>query len=192
MRYPRNTILEHYSNANGSEDMDFKRDLILDEIAFAIKKNPKQIIQALRNSKVKISENSNNKTIGIKLIDNIYTNQKLKKEITLIIAKQNSKYSNTNGDKITNAIKTTGTSTAAGASGGGVAGGIIGAIGGITQSVFDWKTAESQAQTEKLKAQTALMDKLSGGSQKKWLPIVIVGGVLVIGAIVIFFTLKKK
>lgn len=194
MRYPRNTFLEHYSNANGTNDKAFQRDLILDEIAFAIKNNPNQVIKALRKSKINIKNNANYSTIVSKVIDNIYQNHQLKKEITQIIALQNSDFSSFDKlDQLKTSAKTTGSATASGASSGGVAGGIIGAIGGITQSVFDWKTAETEAETEKLKAKTALMDKIMGGnSKRKWLPIVIVGGVLLIGGVILYFTLKKK
>ena len=78
--------------------------------------------------------------------------------------------------------------------GGGIWGVVIGTLGGVTESIFDWKTSQTNQQIANEQAKMSLYEKLLGGAGGKtnWMPIVVVGGVLIIGAIVVFATLKNK
>jgi hypothetical protein len=78
--------------------------------------------------------------------------------------------------------------------GGGIWGVVIGTLGGVTESIFDWKTSQTNQQIANEQAKISLYEKLLGGAGGKtnWMPIVVVGGVLIIGAIVVFATLKNK
>ena len=81
--------------------------------------------------------------------------------------------------------------TAAGAQAGGPVGAIIGAVVGLTESVFDWKTSKTNAETEANKYKLAIFEKVSEGGKRNYTPLIIIGGVLVIGTIVLIFALKK-
>lgn len=79
-------------------------------------------------------------------------------------------------------------------SGGGIWGVVIGTVGGVTESIFDWKTSKIDQETANQQAKMSLYEKLLAGKGGKtnWMPIVVVGGVLLLGGIVVYFTLKGK
>ena len=92
-----------------------------------------------------------------------------------------------------NAIENVGEGASQGA-GGGIWGVVIGTVGGVTESIFDWKTSKVDQETANQQAKMSLYEKLLAGKGGKtnWMPIVVVGGVLLLGGIVVYFTLKGK
>ena len=99
------------------------------------------------------------------------------------------------GQAVAQGIATTGKRTAEGAGEGGVWGGIIGAVAGVTESVFSWQSSKEQRQATEIQARSAMYAQVLGKEEKKntWvLPTVIVGGVLLIGGIVVYLTLRNK
>lgn len=97
------------------------------------------------------------------------------------------------GDGGSNVIENVGGGASEGASG-GIWGVVIGTLGGVTESIFDWKTSQTNQEIANEQAKLSLYEKLLGGAGGKtnWMPIVVVGGVLLIGAIVVLVVLKKK
>lgn len=84
-------------------------------------------------------------------------------------------------------------STASGGAAGGALGAIVGLVGGVTTSVFNWKASKNQLAAEKESAKSELYQKLLGGDKKtNWMPIIVVGGVFLVGAIILITTLKRK
>jgi hypothetical protein len=78
-----------------------------------------------------------------------------------------------------------------GAQAGGPVGAIIGAVVGVTESVFNWKTAKTNAETEANKYKLAIFEKVSEGGKRNYTPLIVIGGVLLIGTVVLIFALKK-
>tara|TARA_R110000823_G_scaffold141854_1_gene271614 strand:- start:386 stop:1078 length:693 start_codon:yes stop_codon:yes gene_type:complete len=97
------------------------------------------------------------------------------------------------GDGGSNVLENVGDGAKEGA-GGGIWGVVIGTIGGVTESIFDWKTSKTNQEIANEQAKMSLYEKLLGGAGGKtnWMPIVVVGGVLLIGAIVVAVVLKNK
>jgi hypothetical protein len=99
------------------------------------------------------------------------------------------------GKAVAEGLANTGKRTAEGAGGGGVWGGIVGAVAGVTESVFSWKSSQERRKATEIQAKSAMYEKVFGKNEKsnKWiLPTVIVGGVLIIGGIVVYLTLRNK
>ena len=73
---------------------------------------------------------------------------------------------------------------------------IIGAIVGLIDAGFQWGTASKKAKTAEEIAKAKIYADLFSKDKKKnknyWIPIVVVGGVLLVGGIVIYFALKEK
>jgi len=99
------------------------------------------------------------------------------------------------GKAVTQGLSTTAKRTSEGAGEGGVWGGIFGAVAGVTESVFSWKSSQERRKATEIQAKSAMYEKVFGKDEKsnKWiLPTVIIGGVLVIGGIVVYLTLRNK
>ena len=99
------------------------------------------------------------------------------------------------GQAVAEGLANTGKRTAEGAGEGGIWGGIVGAVAGVTESVFSWKSSQERRKATEIQAKSAMYEKVFGKDEKsnKWiLPTVIVGGVLIIGGIVVYLTLRNK
>lgn len=82
---------------------------------------------------------------------------------------------------------------AEGGSGGGGAAGWIKLIGGAITSVADYGKSTNDLKTEQEKTKQTMYNKLFGSDNKtNWLPIVAVTGILVIGGIVMYLSLKSR
>ncbi len=213
MRYGGN-FMTNFSSAEGAGDKKLQRDMFFDEVAFMIKTYPNIVAGALKNSGVEIQDGFTMRELIKKTVRALYRNEKFRYEFAnLIVAvytgamantialvqHQNSsqQYSNSagsldSGQQVSNAINTTASSTGSGASG-GIVGLIIGAVVGITTSSLNYASAKKLADAEEEKAQAMIISKLLGNNEKgiNWIPIIILGGVLLIGGIAVYFTLKK-
>tara|TARA_R110002020_G_scaffold44348_2_gene127984 strand:- start:1288 stop:1962 length:675 start_codon:yes stop_codon:yes gene_type:complete len=78
--------------------------------------------------------------------------------------------------------------------GGGDVAGVVTAVAGLTSSIFDYSAANKGLEASQEDAKARMFEKVFGKSQSKsWiLPTVIIGGVLLIGGLVVFLTLRKK
>ena len=89
-------------------------------------------------------------------------------------------------------LGTTASRTATGTQYGGWLGGIVGAVVGLTETGFNvasaHKTKEAQEREAKAKLMQHIFNEDSG--RKKWVVPVIIGSVLLVGAIVVYFTLR--
>ena len=197
-------FVSNFSSANGSNNLDYKKDVILDEVARLIEFEKATVISVLKDSGYKLSPNSSKKQVIDATIKALYNSPQFQKDIATEIVKSNgSSFSNANGewrDKLfggrTNSQ--TGTSGGAGASGAGSGAGKIGAdpisaIAGAIGSIFSFASASKNKKAEEERTRQAMYDKLlGGGSEKNWVPVVVVSGVLLVGGIVTFFALRNK
>lgn len=224
MIYPKNSTYNIYSNAEGLTDKEFIKNVYIDEISTLIRDEPIKIVKILRASKVPVSTNPSRRELINKLIDNVYVNPKLRKELAMLLANEQianlpksalkkqrksgidssiKKPSNfmdnppdlSGGIDLGAQLGDTAGNVAGGVSGGAQAGGpigaIIGAVVGVTESVFNWKTAKTNAETEANKYKLAIFEKVSEGGKRNYTPLIVIGGVLLIGTVVLIFALKK-
>jgi hypothetical protein len=168
MRYAGD-LNQNISMANGSKDAFLIKDILLDEIAFLLKDKKHLVIDALNKVGIETNKNvSAEKLIDI-TISNLYSNEKFRNIMAEVIAT----HSNKNYSNAASAI-----------------------IAGVTESigaVFGYATERQRTKSEEEASKRALYEKLLGTSQKtNWLPIIIVGGVMLIGVTLLFLQTKKQ
>jgi len=205
----RKNFFNNFSNANGCS-LDVKKDILLDEIAQLISKHKPLVVEALNKNGANIKPSISDKNTASLVVDYIYKSEEFRNDINMLVIALNSDvltsdfYSAEGGflDKIKSLFNKNGgadsvgdvaNSTASGASGGGLVGAIVGLVGGVTQSVFNQKAAKADLAREKEATKSELYKKLLGGDKKtNWIPIIVVGGVFLVGAIILITTLKRK
>jgi hypothetical protein len=83
-----------------------------------------------------------------------------------------------------------------GESGGGDGGGggnLVSSIANMVGSISSWGASSNDLKTEELKTKGIMYEKIFGVEKKtNWMPIVVVGGVLLIGALVVWRMTAKK
>ena len=87
--------------------------------------------------------------------------------------------------------KTVGKSTAGGAQSGGLFGAIAGAVVGLVSSGFKWGSAKKEAQISEEEYKQQLYGELFKKKKTNWIPIAIVGSVLIVAGIATYIALKK-
>ena len=201
MRFQGN-VVHNLLAAQKAQDEQLAKDILIDEMANIIETNPKEMVKVLRYSNVNVSETANQR----KLVDlasyNFYNNPLFQKNLAVNIVKkssaQPSDYASAVGAGAVGAA-----STAAGATGsigGAAAGGAGGWITGVTQTVGDlfksisgYGRSKNELKSEEERTKLLMYEKIFGQQQQRnWLPIIVIGGVLLIGAIVVFRTTGKN
>lgn len=183
MRYEGKSFKSNFMNAVGSNDVELQRDIILDQIAELIKTDVSAVVDALVKSGVSVPSRYTKIDIIDLVSKSIYSNVEFQKNIALLIQKKTVNFSNiapagdapTTGSKIGSAL-------------GGFFSTSLGSVFGVIGSVQDRKKAEADAKA-------SLMEKLFSGDDKQktnYIPIVIIGSVLLLGGIVAVVILKGK
>lgn len=188
MRY-EGDFISNFNGALNSGDIEFQQDLILDQVANLIDKNPKAVQLALQKSNVKSGPSKRD------LIDatskNLYSNPYFQKELALQIGLAggvSKNYSNVKGD---NDSEDTGDKKSAGL----VVSSIASAVSSISTAIGNTTAAKQQKKVEEEKTKQALLEKIfgeSGNKKKNLLPVVIIGSVLLIATVVLVITLRDK
>lgn len=195
---------KNWANASGSGNQDFQRDVLLDEIARVIELDRPKIISLLKESGYAISPKASKKEVIDKTVSALFRSNQFKADVTKLIVQTNiPKYSNADGeflDKIKGFFNKDkggridemprGSASGAGAGASGTVGAIASAIG----SIFNFATTSKQQKIQEQQAKQELYNKLLTENDNKtnWTPIIIVGSVLVIGTIVVFFAMRNK
>ena len=180
-------LMSNFAGSIITGDSDMTKGVVLTQIYRLIDKDPKTLIKALKDSGVSIDEKTSVANLIDKSVDSLYENEKFKIELAKVLSVEG--YSNGDGDAIeagTDAISKIG--------GGGATGGVVGAIAGAIDSIFGTVGKFKQAKADKDSDKRALQAMLLQGGEKKtnWLPVIIIGGVLLIGGIVAFVSLRNK
>lgn len=183
-------VIEKYSDSN----------YVLKKISHLIKHNPELVIECLRRSNLFI-ENPNNRIELVEKVSFALANKKrFLNCISLVISDielndfyygSNNSYLNSDGKNAKDTAKTIGSSTASGAQSGGIFGVIAGAIIGTITASFDFAKNKNKAKINEEQYKRQLMNDIYDEPKTNWTPIIIVGGVLLVGGIVAFLTLKK-
>lgn len=194
------SFTKNFSSANGSNNKDYQKDVLLDEIARLIEFNKPVVISILKDSGHSISPKSSKKQVVDHVVKALYNSQQFRTDIAKEIAKANQhEFANAIGDwKIFNSgdsAQPTGSASGAGQGAGqsGGKGGMVTAIAGAIGSIFTFGSASKNQKAEEERTRQAMYDKLLNvGEEKNWMPIIVVSGILVIGGIVAYFALRKK
>ena len=96
-----------------------------------------------------------------------------------------------NKEQAGNTAMIVGSATASGAQSGGWVGAIVGAVVGAVNAGFSWGTAGKRAKIESEQYKQELIGELFAEPKTNWMPIYILGGVLLVGGVVTYFALKE-
>ena len=177
MRYEGN-FKTNFMNAIGSNDVELQKDMLLDEVASLINSDIALVADALNKSGVKISQSYSKREIAEKVSSALHGNKDFQNNIAVLIAKKKASFKNADGvsvavDPVSIIAKSLSD--------------IFGNIGDVVGSVQERKS-------EQEKTKQALLGKIFGGDSQKinYTPLIIVGGVLLIGGIIAAVVLKGK
>lgn len=181
MRFHGN-VIENLQAAAKSQDKILIKEILVDEMANIIESNPKEMIKTLRHSKVDISDSASKENLISAASYNLYNNPIFQKNLAVTLVMKGSAsshdYASSNGD------------TGKVASGGGAD--PVSAIANAIGSIANWGASATDLKAEEERTKGKLYEKIFGEKQKtNWMPIIVVGGVLLIGGIVAYITLKK-
>lgn len=163
------------ASAKASKNKDYAKDVILDEVARIIYLEPMVIAKALNNSGVKTSKNPTKNELIDKVVDNLYDNASFRRNIGNVISQQNPPYSYLDPSAIAGAVQAVAEQSTA------IVNGIFGAV-----------QRKQELNQEKERTKQLLYDKIFGQEKKNYMPIVLIGGVLLIGGVVLFLALRDK
>jgi len=179
------------------ENKESNRKLILKKIAALIKKNPTSVARALSRSNVFV-ESIDKKNLADLSAYNIVNNPLFKRNIAIVIAESELRKDEFSsfGKKVDNkemSVESGKKIIKGAASGAEPITIIIGAIVGTIDAAFSWASSGKKAKISEEQARAELYEDLFTDEKKKgnWIPIAIVGGVLLVGGIVTYFALRK-
>ena len=172
-------LMSNFAGSMKHEDSEMTKDVILSKVSKLIEQEPNKLIKALKDSDVSIEESTSVVNLIDKTIDSLYSNEKFRGEIAKLFIISSPKFSNIDG--VSTPDVTVGSDP-------------VSAIAGAIGSIFSFGTSIKQSKTQEESDKRRLQMQLLQGDEKKtnWLPIVIIGGVLLIGGIVAFISLRGK
>jgi hypothetical protein len=198
MRY-ESDFKSNFMNAAGSNDVNLQKDILLDQIASLIKNNPKLVADALINSGFKISDKNSKIEIINSVSKAIYSSPDFQKKIAELIVSSNSNFSNGSGflDSVKNFFGGSGDAADTVGKAAGVASNInpVNAVANAIGSIFNYSASLENKKSAEAEARASLAAKIFGADDKSktnLVPIVIIGSVLLIGGLTVFFVLKQK
>lgn len=177
----------------------------LRKIGRLIKFHPLYVASALKHSDVFIENPYNKRELVDKVAENLATNRKFIKNIGLVVAlneagrlnelDQNGfsniggRYNVDTGEQLLETGKKIGSGAASGKDPITV---IIGAVVGAIDATFSWLGAKKKSEIDKERYKRELISEIYEKPKTNWTPILIVGGVLIVAAVVTFYTLKEE
>ena len=180
---------------------------VLKKIAQLIKTNPISISSALKHSKVFIENPYNKRELAEKVAHSLVNNLSFQKNIALVLGAEavgkldvltDEDFSNLGGrgkidygEQWKNTGKVVGGATVSGAQSGGIWGAVAGAVIGAVNAGFSWGTAGKRAKIDEEQYRQELIGELFEEPKKNYMPLYIVGGVLLVGGVVTYFALKE-
>ena len=186
--------------------MDYKanhnRKIVLRDISKLIKQSPKLVVSALERSNINIENPNSKRELAEKTAYALANSKSFPSNIDSVLAKKKvfSGYSNLGGKgkldwkgELGNSAGAIGKGVAGGAKSGGLFGAIAGAVIGAVDAGFGWAKAGKNAKIEEEQYRQELYNDLFTKKEKKnkYLPIFIIGGVLIVGGIVTYYALKE-
>lgn len=196
-------MMSNFSGGILSNDRDMTKDVVLSEVHKILDKSPEVLIETLNSSGQAVSKNVSKKDLVHLTVENLYDNPKFRENISaLIIAGNETNYNNADGavmDKLKGLFSKGGGGADTGSGGGSapkvtVGADPISAIAGAIGSIFSFAQSGKDRKAAKEADKRKLQLSLLGEDNKKtnWLPIVLIGGILLIGGAVAYVSLKNK
>jgi hypothetical protein len=163
-------MMSNFSGAINSQDNDMAKDVLLSEIHKVLDKNPEVLIDALNNSGIATPSTISKRELIHKVVEALYESEKFRDNISKFVIEGNEEESSNFVGAIIAAAGTT--------------------IGAIFSGVKNRNKSKAQKEADKNKLlATVLSDE---PKKTNYLPIIIIGGVLLIGGIVAYVSLKQK
>jgi len=185
MRYHAN-IVENITNAIKANDKHLAKEIILDEIVTLIEENPSELTRALKESKVNIGSAPSKEELIDKSAYALVNNPIFQKNLAVVLVSQQENRVPAREEFSNNDAK-------GGKGGGGGGGNMVSSIANAVGSIFGFATATQQLKGEEQKAKSVMYEKIFGQQKKRnWMPIIVLGGVLLIGGLVVWKVLSNK
>ena len=163
-------MMSNFSGAINSQDDDMAKDVLLSEIHKILDKNPEILIEALNNSEIATSSTISKRELIHKVVEALYESEKFRDNISKFVIEGNEEESSNFVGAIIAAAGTT--------------------IGAIFSGVQNRNKSKAQKEADKKKLVASLLEDKP--KKTNYLPIIIIGGVLLIGGIVAYVSLKQK
>jgi hypothetical protein len=177
MRYQSTNIAENILKASEAQDTPLVREIVISELVESIETQPALVVQALRDSNVHVPQDVTNRQLADKLAYALTYNDEFLSKVPNII-KVHEEGKKPIREEYASAV-----------------GVITAAITAVTTAVAGaFKQAEKKKDLEAQQEATkqVIYSKLLGEKKKtNWIPILVVSGVLLIGAIVVWRVTKK-
>jgi hypothetical protein len=162
-------MMSNFSGAINSQDNDMAKDVLLSEIHKVLDKNPEVLIDALNNSGIATPSTISKRELIHKVVEALYESEKFRENISKFVIEGNEQDSSNFVGAI---IATAGTT-----------------IGAIFKGVQNKNQTKAQKDSDKKKLLASLLEDKP--KKTNYLPIIIIGSVLLIGGIVAYVSLKK-
>ena len=164
-------MMSNFSGAINSQDNDMAKDVLLSEIHKILDKNPEILIDALNNSGIATPSTISKRELVHEVVEALYENEKFRENISKFVIEGNEQESSNVVGAIIAAAGTT--------------------IGAIFKGVQNKNQTKAQKQDDKKKLLASLLED-KPTKKTSYLPIILIGGVLLIGGIVAYISLKQK
>lgn len=180
-------IVHNLTNAIQAKDENLAREMLNDELATIIEHNPNELANALRNSKVSVGDSPSKEELVNLTSYNIVNNPIFQKNVAVMFSMKGSNQTPTDSDY----ASASGDMSSGGGDGGG-SGGTVGAVSAAIGEIFKFGTSFNTLKSEEEKTKASLYAKVFGeGKKTNWMPVILIGGVLLIGGIIAYVSLKK-
>jgi hypothetical protein len=163
-------MMSNFSGAINSQDNDMAKDVLLSEIHKVLDKNPEVLIDALNNSGIATPSTISKRELVHKVVEALYESEKFRENVSKFVIEGNEQESSNFVGAI---IATAGTT-----------------IGAIFKGVQNKNQTKAQREADKRKLTASLLEDKP--KKTNYLPIIIISGVLLIGGIVAYVSLKQK
>jgi hypothetical protein len=163
-------MMSNFSGAINSQDNDMAKDVLLSEIHKVLDKNPEVLIDALNNSGIATPSTISKRELIHKVVEALYESEKFRENVSKFVIEGNEQDSSNFVGAI---IATAGTT-----------------IGAIFKGVQNRNKTKAQKEADKKKLLASLLEDKP--KKTNYLPIIIISGVLLIGGIVAYVSLKEK
>ena len=162
--------MSNFSGAINSQDNDMAKDVLLSEIHKVLDKNPEVLIDALNNSEIATPSTISKRELIHKVVEALYESEKFRDNVSKFVIEGNEQESSNFVGAI---IATTGAT-----------------LGAIFKGVQNKNQTKAQKEADKNKLLASVLEDKP--KKTNYLPIILIGGVLLIGGIVAYVSLKEK
>jgi hypothetical protein len=162
-------MMSNFSGAINSQDNDMAKDVLLSEIHKVLDKNPEILIEALNNSEIATPSTISKRELIHKVVEALYESEKFRENVSKFVIEENESYNNVVG---------------------AIVAGSLTAFNQIFKGVQNKNQTKAQKEADKNKLLASILEDKP--KKTNYLPIIIISGVLLVGGIVAYVSLKEK